>query len=725
MAELAPFDRHGADLGLLEESAAELVRLANQAIDQEAATMAAFDPATQSWEGVAAPELRAAPDGVQQDAFEVSSAVVWGSVPLRTWAAAVAVFNGKAAEYEAECAAELAALTMPADPAGSPNVALAVDSARATTRMHWERMWRDAYELHIVDGADAVARMYRDGPTEENLRVAGFVGAIPPASSGALLVLPALWHDANVRPSAEEAVAIANRILREGDPSQRDLERLNELLAEFGGDPAFAFHLLSGLGPERLLELTADVALIQRDEDGDVDDELATLVGSIQGGLGLALAAGTRPHRGDYYELGRDWERRLLDAGDERVHIDGTDWSPYGFHVLGVLMSNRAADFDSDFLVETGGRMIDFEMAHGEANVWGVSAVDFGGVRLNWVNGHGVDAGFGQDPIGGLMAALSVDGEAAQRFFTTTSPVDGEDESRVTYLLTERYWDMDNPYIHMEEPGAMQGLANFGSALEAGANRPGGEVIVRDIVTSVNEHGLVDDSLRRPLGNIAAHWIDSMYNSMRGGDVATRLGPADVTPFLLELGRDDGVRQKIVEATTAHLIVALDRRFDAPDGLGQYGEHMPDRDSQLSTFAHPSVEILRAVDIGGSDERFDNLQADQDRVANRVSGLTNALDLAGPWGTASASAIQAMGLDDSLANAFSSADAAEEADVKMRQATVNELMVAYWAAVHEHGGPAGHLEDGAFAELYRAQADLIERSYRGDAPAGVTQSDGG
>jgi hypothetical protein len=720
---LVPFERHGADLGLLEESAAELVRLSNQAIDQEAATMTAFSPAAQGWEGIAAPELRSAPDGVQQDAFEVSSAVAWGSVPLRTWAASVAEFNRRAAYCEAECAAEMAAVPMPDNPAGSPSAALAVDSARGSIRLRWQQEWRNDYETYIVDGAETVARMYREGPTEENLRAAGHNG-IPFSTSGALFVLPQLWHDANMSERADEAIEVANRILAGGEPSTRDLERLDHLLAEYGGDRAFAHHLLTELGPRGLLDLTANVSGILRDDEAiDLDGrdvEIAALLGTIQAGLGVTLATATsRPVSGERYELREGWEEELLEQGEQRFGIEGGAHYPYGFQVLGVLLSSPEAEFDAGFLNRTGTAMLDFELAHHGSGVWIDTAVDYSRGRLNWIDGYGDDAPYGHDPMGGLMVALGNNPEAAREFFLTGRTDDGN--PRVEYLVNERAWDPDGSQLD-PEPGAMRGLAHLGDALESATHaefNPDAQRLVGDIVRTVAAEQDLHAELRRPFGDITIRWIDNVYNAMEGADEDTQLVSADVAPFLLQIGRDPDTRIAVTLATTDHLIGVLDDRFEAPDGVGWHGEHVADRGWQLATFAGTSAEMLRALDVGGSDERFEEVRADQRRVENWVSGLTTWMDLTGPVGTVVAGAGQAGGADDSIVAGLVDAEAAGDDVVEMRRASVDSLMTAYWKAVSDHGGPASHFDSGPNAELYRAIAGGIEDAYLSGTLPGV------
>lgn len=691
---MQPFDRHEADTGLLEEAAAALTSLSNQAIDQRDATLAAFNPARDGWDGVAAAELRHAPDGVQQDAYEVSSAVAWGAVPLRYWVARVNEFNARAAEIEEAYHQRVAAtLAMPADPAGSPSMSVRISDARAEARREYEEQYRQAHEDIIVAGAEVAARMYREGPTEDNLRAANAVHAIP-VGAGAAAVFPQLWHEGNMRigaAMAEDAVAIARRILADGEPSEQDLRRLSELLEQYGDYESFAFHLLHELGPRGLLDLTANVAVLVEDGEGSRHDgqelRIAEMVGTIQAGLGVALATATNRSSGSsQYDLSERWEERLLDAGDERLLSEGTYFNPYGYQVLGVLLSNPDANYETEFLLQAGDRMLDFELEYGSSSVWSDPFVQHGEARLNWVHGHGDNDPYGADPMGGLMIALRENPEAAREFFSTPSRVDGDTTNRVAYLVTERFWDPDAPLDLAHEEGAMKGVVNLGAALNvatADTSNHDAAQIVRDIVRSVGDNGVTDGRLREPLADVTANWIGSMYNAMRGEDTDwTNLNREDMGPFLVELGRNGEARSTVVQAAALHATERMMEDFANAPG----GNLLADRRS-IENAADPAAQIMRAVDVGEEQVEFTNAAANEQRVNRIVSAGLGLVPV--PGGQVGAAVFSASGLREGIAEAYGPESQVSEDVAALRSAARDTLEANFWVAAGANGGPTG------------------------------------
>jgi hypothetical protein len=715
---MEPFDRHPADPGVLEETAAALARLADQAIDQREATLAAFDPARGGWDGVAASELQHAPDGVQQDAYEVSSAVFWGSVPLRYWADRVTQFNAKVAEIEERYHARMAALQVPAAAAGSPSVALQIESARANAPREFGREWRQVHQEYIVDGASRAAQMYREGPTEGNLRAARAVGAIP-LGAGAAAVFPTLWHDGNMRRTAHDAVEMARRILADGEPSEEDLARLNDVLAEYGADEAFAYYMLRELGPDGLLRLTADVAVIQYDDlvrtADPPDPGLAALVGSIQAGLGVALATATNNSIRRDYVLGERWWRDLTDAGDEMIVLDGVGAAPYGYQMLGVLLRSPDANFGPAFLNHAGGAMLDFElrMRHsGVGDVW-TFGNQLDAVRLNWIDGHDENAPLGRDPISGLMVALDRDPAAAREFFSTSATVEGESRSRVDYLLTDR-----PEYLWSLEPstdGLPEGVRHLTHALTGATRNTSNEdagQIVHDIVVSVGRDGLVYTGVREPLGGIAAHWIENIHDAAAGLDRATDLTARQVVPFLQEIGKDDEAWSTVAQAATRHLIAEYDYMFDHIDeAVGPDGQVLASPGDMMDSTARPTAIILRSMDEGFENDNWSRVASDEHRLGMLMEGVQAVLNR-----TPAAPAVEIAnlaGVDDAIAGHFNEAVESDAGDriLERRNATVDGLMTAYWTAVAANGGPAGPDLGLPTSLVYDSKAGDVEALY--------------
>lgn len=90
---MEPFDVHPARPAALRARADQFTRLAEEAVDLEVVTRRGFQPATVSWDGVAAPELRLAGKIVRGQAAHVAQSLGWVVAPLRYWADRVEAFN--------------------------------------------------------------------------------------------------------------------------------------------------------------------------------------------------------------------------------------------------------------------------------------------------------------------------------------------------------------------------------------------------------------------------------------------------------------------------------------------------------------------------------------------------------------------------------------------------------------------------------------------------------
>jgi hypothetical protein len=466
-AGMAPFDHHQASPGEIDAQAGTLERLAGKAIDLEAVTDAAFQPATANWDGICAPELRAAPEPVRTKARDTSGSLAWAAVPLRFWAAKVTAFNNEVdrikGDFDAKAADHFGLRDHDGHPPQAYDYARACQAAWANaTAAYWA-----ALNTHIYDGATTTAGMFKNGPTEDNLAAARAVDAIP-ATPGAFSVFPAWWHQTNMEHAAADAMALAERIMStDHDPSMDDLRQFNDLLSRYGSDPAFAYDFLNALGPRHLLELNGQLATLQLSyyDNGNemyFDSDLARTVGAIQTGLGLALAAAThqagqRGPGGSYtpgpYELSGQWMADLMSAGRDDFtlkHDDALGTRHYiagvwGYQLLGPLLNH--GDYDPQFLSMVGGDMVDFEMSQDQgSDIWRGNLGS--NLRLDWSNGYGKDDPGGFDPVLPLLNALDRSPEAAKMFFTGSETFDhdapdGTRLPRLDYLLTDRKWFLD------------------------------------------------------------------------------------------------------------------------------------------------------------------------------------------------------------------------------------------------------------------------------------------
>ncbi|WP_163512818.1 DUF6571 family protein [Fodinicola acaciae] len=572
---LGPLQKHPAKPGDIRTHATKLVTDAGKAIDQKAVTDAAFNPATDNWDGIAAPELRSAPEPVRKSAHDLSSKLAWAAVPLNYWAHQVESFNSEVDKISA-------ALTKAAGSDGhygakgdngKPPTDDQINTAKANATSGADTKWYTAYNNFIVNGATAVAGMFKDGPTDANVKLARSVGAIP-STPGVFTVYPAEWHQQEMERLAHQAAVLAKKI--NGPhyvPNKADLDQLNALLKN-QTDPAFATKFLNEVGAVGLLQLTARVASFQRDEgteqDTDSRKQLAALMGSVQSGLGAVLATATR-NPGGRNQVSWDWVGDLTKAARGKVELGQPDqperWNIYGYQALGTLLStnNKDAKFGGDFLGWVGDDMIQFERDHGGSKVWTHSLAG-AGLRMNWVNGYadGVPGGF--DPVAGLMTAFKNDDpNVAKQWFTHEELFDGHDQPRlplVDYLLTDRDWPLDlqpaqhDTMWHLDHKDySSAGLNTLGEVLDNAvtktdqdaASKQLTESIVWELghdekVTDPEHHGgshpfsdvdVVPPSIRDSVGHILAYNMNGVFDTLDGGDPHQAVDPktGDADPY--------------------------------------------------------------------------------------------------------------------------------------------------------------------------------------------------
>jgi hypothetical protein len=176
---LQPFDRHPADAGALSNSAQSLAEQAAQAIDTSQVTVGAFAPAPLNWEGMAAPELRAAPQPVRQTALAISESLSWASVAVQYWSMKVRAFNDRVEEIRAGLATGRSRISAATDPSGDPISNADKANALQVLEAEARKLWWLAYNADIVAGAQTAAGMLRDGPTSINVAAAVMVGLLP------------------------------------------------------------------------------------------------------------------------------------------------------------------------------------------------------------------------------------------------------------------------------------------------------------------------------------------------------------------------------------------------------------------------------------------------------------------------------------------------------------------------------------------------------------------
>ncbi|QSB16422.1 hypothetical protein JQS43_09140 [Natronosporangium hydrolyticum] len=655
---IEPFDRHPSLPGELEAIALRLEGLAGRTVDLRIVTDRRFHPAEVSWDGLAAEELAAAPAGVRQDALVAGDATVWLAGVVWYWRRQVEDFNTQVRLIDDErTEAQGNRFGVPLGEEFDHEFALARTEHDRRARERW---W-DAHHMFIDEGSRTAAAMLREGPSAAHLDLLTESG-VWGSPAGAVEVFLPLWHDRAMKELAGEVGELTQRI---NDPdqevSQAELERLEELLSAHAEDEAFAYYLATELGPAAALELNGNLAFLTVDPPEAGDGELADLIGSIQAGLGTALATATtrrgsgggpgEPYIPGPYEVDEAWRADLLIALETQFDFEGDNLAVpgpvplYGYQLIGPLLNH--GDYDDSFLRQVGAGMIDFEVLHGGSEVWTRDLPVGGqwdGMRLDWTGGGGPTQPAGFDPMIGLMTALETSPTAALEILTSqrtwgdvpdnvADPISGHRLSRVQYLLTERDWPVDvvsSPEVrdyfvdHPEE--LVTGLPAFGNVLENAARVEDQRAIwlVESIVYELNatpaarsgpDEDLMHPVLRQSVGNIMADYIwdvnraVDVVNSNMSGGLGARFGRDDIFRLLVDLGRDEGAHETIREAQAVHSAVAYQHFLSSED--------YPEKDLSERIIAAQQVarrygSVMGALDYGaGREAWFEQVESGQ------------------------------------------------------------------------------------------------------------------
>ncbi len=177
---MQPFDIHPANPGELSQQSAQLATQASEAIDESRLSLMAFMPAVSNWDGIAAPELRAAPKPIRQRAYAVSNALSWASTALDYWAAQITAFNGEVQQILLNLASANTRILSATLPNGKPVPLSTSLEAMQAVEAEAKKLWHKAYDQYIVGGGRTAAGMLDAGPTPANVAAAASVGLVPP-----------------------------------------------------------------------------------------------------------------------------------------------------------------------------------------------------------------------------------------------------------------------------------------------------------------------------------------------------------------------------------------------------------------------------------------------------------------------------------------------------------------------------------------------------------------
>ncbi|KRC65173.1 hypothetical protein ASE12_10590 [Aeromicrobium sp. Root236] len=654
---LMPFEKHPADTGTMTASASTLEQKAAKCLDQKEITDKAYNPAVDSWEGICAPELRAAPKPIRDSAATANKQLAWSAVPINYAVGKVKAFNAKIGGFEADS-------EKPEPEGGHPT---------QTNKSIAMAAYREAYETDIVDGFSEAAGMFKDGPTDENIALAKAAGAIPNAP--VFTVFGQLWHEDNVKKAVTEADKLIQQI---SDGKYTDMKTplgpLVDLLKKYGTDQMFAAMLLNKIGPDGMLRLNQIVAQSESDtkpddygnkDGGPRDNALGDLIGQFQKSLGITLGTATggqdgyEPGTRDDYRLDGDFTERLNELGREKSTIkwpgdDDLEYGTelYGYQVLAPLLKN--GEFSSDFLTDVGNGMYYFDKGDGEhgGGPWMDTVANLRsdhGIRLDWTEGTGSTHAAGFDPMNGLMTALGNNPQASHDFFTDSRSymIDGKEghdqdvgyNEKLRYLLNERHWGLPNDQPYMgdgtdkdgyydkklwEEQNNTHAMDPLGKALTAatGLGDRDSATLFGDVVYEVS-HGDSDKfgDLRDDFSNMATQHLGGINSAFIGdggagpdGDIDpitkgvqydpgfSAMDDLDLEKFLAEIGKDHDAATHLTAAEGLYMQAGY-HHYAGLDGSIE--DRIAAIDANVNT---PLGHVLGALDYGSSEQTFDDHQ---------------------------------------------------------------------------------------------------------------------
>ncbi|MDQ1293839.1 MAG: hypothetical protein QG608_1720 [Actinomycetota bacterium] len=593
-------------------------------------------------------------------------------------------------------AADRAAQDSPAGPGaaagGSPGVAARAARERAlqdgqaaqrTLEVRFEGLVEDLRERFAQTGRVISEATVVDVPasTIAQFRALGLSGAMPgfcsldgtvfPPGSGAAQALseslPLLWaHHA-----VGEATALAEA-LTDGTAQAGDVARLRSLLGDVHQAPGGPAALLRALGTDRLVDLTAALALTGPEARADA--------ARVQATLGEFLAAATQ-NPDEAGQLDAAWVQDLRRTGRERHTLPHGEFTVelYGYSALGVLLGHGTPS--SELLNTLGGDLLTFERTAagptaGSADFWlpvqrrtltHDLAYPATGLDLDLTGTPGTAAA-GWDPVTGLMTTLGRDPHLAQDFFLaqTSQYTDAQREligtppgdrlDRIDYLLTDRDWgDRDDTAINA-----------FGHALvQAGAVNPDDQKsvdimagVVHEITLDENVRersfattDLVNPRLRTELATVLGSHMTSLHESFHGLRLTgegknenwdpylpgihrtppANLREVETARILAELSKDPEARASLPLAASAYATNAY--RYEILDHLRTGNE------SLIGKFSFASGHILGAIAYGKDVTTIPDPQSQEERHENGLQYATGLIDIATVGATGGAGAL--------------------------------------------------------------------------------------
>ncbi|MFI9117805.1 hypothetical protein ACIGW0_00090 [Streptomyces bikiniensis] len=441
---------------------------------------------------------------------------------------------------------------------------------------------------------------------------------------------------ANAVKEAEKLAALAKK--KPEDLTPADFDALNAGLGKYSGDPIFAEHFATTVGPKGTLDFWA----------GLNDPRLAYKVGherveqydDLQKNLSLTLATATQA---DTPDMSR-WKYDMVTMADQPLSKNSTT---LGAQVMSNLM--RWGNFDDQFLKDYGTKLIDTEKKMSDNGRHAPVGWQHMGMDP-LLNRTGSDSG--SDPMTGFLKALANSPDAATDFFNADFVTKDEDHdfeedadgngknekrelSNFDYLFEERDWPQDRD---SEGEDSIEGRNNLAMALEAATTgHPAGELptvntpphnadqarLMESLVKSISEDNkrLTDHShMSDSVGQIASEYLpdinrattdtnpsaDATATEKEARERIEKLFPVagteavmdhrDVSRFLLTVGQNPEGYAAVEVRQKEYMANLMDYHLN-PD-LPADQRYSDNKQLLVGEIAHASGEVSGTLNVG-------------------------------------------------------------------------------------------------------------------------------
>jgi len=374
----------------------------------------------------------------------------------------------------------------------------------------------------------------------------------------------------DIKKEAKQDLSTALNLAKDKGPdmSEKELSRLNGVLAKNAKNPEFAEKFTLGLGgPKSAIDFWYKMAEPKTEDRGtsrvrvDWTKAEAARRAALQDNLGVTLGLASQS---DSPKM-TAWKKDMLDISMDRIHAEEAKGNPnagkgpYNAQVLSNLM--RTGKWDKEFLHDYGDKLLKKDKEGAISNYKNDPP-------SKWISGDLSDPAFlnfgpkndaGEDPLTGFMEALGHNPEASTEFL--------KDEKNFDYLTSERDWPTDgevgDPEKFKDVKGGIQALSHAMASATTGHDfdqpmpqdvqphtKDQAELMSRIIKKTAN----IEDSfelqpgMHEYLGKAAAEYTPDIFRAIKDGSNGDKLFPmqghqaemdhAEATRFLVQIGQD-------------------------------------------------------------------------------------------------------------------------------------------------------------------------------------------